>query len=133
MAKIEILIPEHFRVKEYLNNNYPGHWIGREGPVAPRPARSPDCNLLNFYSWDHRKYLVYRATFEKFPLFCVTLYNKLYDAPMIYRCFFYVVTFFSQPSTYSVPFLLNRKSSIRRHVLVPQSASVLIKLDSKFN
>ena len=53
--------PAHFRiiVREFLGNIYPNRWIGREGPIA-WPARSPDCNPLDFFLWGHLKTLVYR-------------------------------------------------------------------------
>ena len=52
--------PPHFAlaVREYLNANYEGRWIGRDGPV-PWPPRSPDLNMLDFFLWRYLKSLVY--------------------------------------------------------------------------
>ncbi|XP_046977560.1 uncharacterized protein LOC124543371 [Vanessa cardui] len=44
--------------RNFLNNNFPGRWIGRGGPRA-WPARSPDITPLDFYLWGHVKTLVY--------------------------------------------------------------------------
>ena len=43
---------------QYLNNHFPGKWIGRNRPVV-WPPRSPDLNPINFYLWDHVKNEVY--------------------------------------------------------------------------
>lgn len=53
-------VPSHFRiiVRDFLNATYANRWIGRGDPV-PWPARSPDCNPLDFYLWGHVKSLVY--------------------------------------------------------------------------
>lgn len=52
--------PAHFGivVREWLNQNYPEHWIGRLGPVA-WPPRSPDITPLDFYVWGCLKDKVY--------------------------------------------------------------------------
>lgn len=52
--------PAHFRltVRQWLNQNYPGRWIGRGGPT-PWPARSPDLTPCDYYLWGHMKALVY--------------------------------------------------------------------------
>jgi hypothetical protein len=34
--------------RQYLNNHFPGKWIGRDGPVA-WPSRSSDLNPVDFY------------------------------------------------------------------------------------
>lgn len=53
--------PPHYsrRVKEYLNEEFRGRWIGRGGPYQ-WPARSPDLTPLDFYLWGHMKALVYK-------------------------------------------------------------------------
>jgi hypothetical protein len=43
---------------QYLNDQFPGKWIGRNGPVAWSP-RSPDLNLIDFYFWGRVKNEVY--------------------------------------------------------------------------
>lgn len=52
--------PAHFSLiaREFLNEAYPGRWIGRAGPIA-WPARSPDLNPLDFFVWGHLKSMVY--------------------------------------------------------------------------
>lgn len=54
--------PAHFSLiaREFLDATYHERWIGRGGSVR-WPARSPDCNPLDFYLWGHLKDLVYRA------------------------------------------------------------------------
>ncbi|KMQ84872.1 hypothetical protein RF55_16973 [Lasius niger] len=54
--------PPHFSldVREYLDQNFPNRWIGREDPIA-WPARSPDLNPLNFFFWGYVKSLVYET------------------------------------------------------------------------
>ena len=53
--------PPHFfiPVRNYLNTNFPGRWIGR-GSNMPWPARSPDFNPLDFCVWGYIKSLVYQ-------------------------------------------------------------------------
>jgi len=54
--------PAHYSrdVRNWLNENFPGRWIGRGGPVA-WPARSPDLTPLDFYLWGTVKSLVYNT------------------------------------------------------------------------
>jgi hypothetical protein len=40
--------------RQYLNDHFPGKWIGRNGPLA-RPPRSPDLNPIDFYLCGHVK------------------------------------------------------------------------------
>ena len=53
--------PAHFSspVRNWLDMEYPGRWIGRGGPVL-WPPRSPDLTPLDFFLWGHLKELVYR-------------------------------------------------------------------------
>lgn len=53
--------PPHYHrdVRAYLDDNLPGHWIGRRGPIE-FPPRSPDLTPLDFYLWGHLKNVVYR-------------------------------------------------------------------------
>lgn len=53
--------PAHYGrdVRDWLDNNYPGRWIGRGGPV-PWPPRSPDLTPLDFFLWGTVKENVYR-------------------------------------------------------------------------
>jgi hypothetical protein len=52
--------PPHFGadVRNWLNNKFPGRWIGRRGPVE-WPARSPDLTPLDFFLWGYLKSIVY--------------------------------------------------------------------------
>lgn len=53
--------PAHYgiEVRNYLNNNYPGRWIGRGSQTLAWPARSPDLTPLDFYVWGTLKSKVY--------------------------------------------------------------------------
>jgi len=46
-------------VTNYLNQQFPGRWMGRYGPIH-WPARSPDFNPLNFFLWGYCKEVIYR-------------------------------------------------------------------------
>lgn len=52
--------PPHFRliVTEFLNQNFPGRWVGRGGPI-PWPPTSPDFNIVDFFIWGKLKSMVY--------------------------------------------------------------------------
>lgn len=52
--------PAHYarRVREILDEKFPGRWIGRGGPV-PWPPRSPDLTPLDFFLWGYIKNYVY--------------------------------------------------------------------------
>ncbi|KAK3880944.1 hypothetical protein Pcinc_014594 [Petrolisthes cinctipes] len=52
--------PAHFSrtARDYLNEVFPGRWVGRGGLVS-WPPRSPDMNPLDFYVWGHMKREVY--------------------------------------------------------------------------
>lgn len=52
--------PPHFTlgVRSILDENFPGRWIGRGGPVLWAP-RSPDLNPLDFFFWGYLKHKVY--------------------------------------------------------------------------
>lgn len=52
--------PPHYvvPVREFLNNRFPGRWIGRRGPIE-WPARSPDLSPLDYFLWGHLKSKVY--------------------------------------------------------------------------
>jgi hypothetical protein len=54
--------PAHFArpVKAFLNDNFPGRWIGRGGPVD-WPAYSPDLTPCDFWLWGMVKDQVYSA------------------------------------------------------------------------
>lgn len=46
-------------VQRHLNENFPGRWIGRGGPIN-WPARSPDLTPLDYFLWGHIKEYVYK-------------------------------------------------------------------------
>lgn len=52
--------PPHFRniVRNFLNDNFPNMWIGRNG-THHWPPRSPDFNPVDYYLWGHLKAKVY--------------------------------------------------------------------------
>lgn len=52
--------PPHYAmaVRNYLNEVYPGRWIGRRGTIE-WPARSPDFSPLDFFLWGHIKSKIY--------------------------------------------------------------------------
>ena len=52
--------PAHFQrdVRQHLDQEYTGRWIGRGGPVA-WPPRSPDLTPLDFYLWGAMEDMVY--------------------------------------------------------------------------
>lgn len=47
-------------VTNFLNEQFPGRWMGRYGPIR-WPARSPDLNPLDFFLWGHCKERVYQT------------------------------------------------------------------------
>lgn len=53
--------PAHYalRVRQHLDEEYPGRWIGRLGPIL-WPPRSPDLNPLDFFYWGYLKETVYK-------------------------------------------------------------------------
>jgi len=55
--------PPHFSrtAHQYLNDHFPGKWIGRNRPVA-WPPHSPDLNPIDFHIWGHVKNEVYSTT-----------------------------------------------------------------------
>lgn len=54
--------PPHYSVivRNFLNTNYPGRWIGRRGPTE-WPPRSPDLTPLDFFLWGYLKSKVYQT------------------------------------------------------------------------
>lgn len=47
-------------VTDYLNEQFPGRWMGRYGPIR-WPARSPDLNPLDFFLWGYCKEEIYKT------------------------------------------------------------------------
>ena len=54
--------PPHFdiHVRNALNENFPGKWMGRRGPILEWPARSPDLTPIDYFLWGYLKNKVYR-------------------------------------------------------------------------
>jgi transposase len=52
--------PSHYSlvVREWLDQKFPDHWIGRRGPIE-WPARSPDLTPPDFFLWGYLKNIVY--------------------------------------------------------------------------
>lgn len=68
--------PAHYsaEVREYLDNAFPGRWIGRGGPIR-WPARSPDLAPCDFFLWGHLKNNIYKTTYDNLD----SLRNKLQE------------------------------------------------------
>ena len=49
----------HFNVGTFLDETFPGRWVGRGGPTA-WPPRSPGLTPLDFFAWGFIKDVVYR-------------------------------------------------------------------------
>lgn len=47
-------------IRNFLNENFPNKWIGRNGPVV-WPAKSPDLTPLDFFLWGRLKSIVYKS------------------------------------------------------------------------
>lgn len=54
--------PAHFSaaVTRYLNDCFPNHWIGRNGPIE-WPPRSPDLAPCDYFLWGHLKSQIYKT------------------------------------------------------------------------
>ncbi|RLU25143.1 hypothetical protein DMN91_003235 [Ooceraea biroi] len=62
-------------VTNFLNQQFPGRWMGRYGPIR-WPARSPDLNPLDFFLWGYCKEVIYR----QLPETIEELNDKLHHA-----------------------------------------------------
>ncbi|GBN99927.1 hypothetical protein AVEN_41972-1 [Araneus ventricosus] len=47
-------------VRDFLDENFPDRWSGRDGPI-PWPPRSPDITPLDFFLWRFVKNIVYKT------------------------------------------------------------------------
>jgi hypothetical protein len=56
----QVSAPPHFQrnVTTFLDETFPGRWVGRGGPTA-WPPRSPDLTPLDFLAWGFIKDVVY--------------------------------------------------------------------------
>ena len=55
------------KVRSWLNETFPGRWIGRGGPEDLNiawPPRSPDMTPLDFFLWGYIKSKVYTRNYE---------------------------------------------------------------------
>ncbi|PSN58023.1 hypothetical protein C0J52_02021 [Blattella germanica] len=69
--------PPHFAlcVRAYLNETFPGRWIGRAAPRMWAP-RSPDITPLDFFAWGFIKSHVYKNKVRDLP----QLRERIYEA-----------------------------------------------------
>lgn len=52
--------PAHNVARGWLEDNFPGRWIGLRSQVHEFPPRSPDLTPLDFYLWGRLKNIVYK-------------------------------------------------------------------------
>lgn len=69
--------PAHYSraVREWLDQKFPGRWIGRRGPIE-WPPRSPDLTPPDFFLWGYLKDIVYRGR----PSTCDELRSRIEQA-----------------------------------------------------
>jgi hypothetical protein len=53
----------YHHVRNHLDKEMAGRWIGRGGPIAWTP-RSPDLTLLDFFLWGYVKNIVYQVKID---------------------------------------------------------------------
>ncbi|KAE9536207.1 hypothetical protein AGLY_007430 [Aphis glycines] len=63
-------------VREYLDREYPGKWIGRRGPIE-WPPRSPDLTPIDFFLWGHLKTVVYKTPNDNIEMNSKTDYTTV--------------------------------------------------------
>lgn len=63
-------------VRNWLNQNFPLRWIGRNSPLMFWPPRSPDITPLDFYLWGLLKQKVYKSDIQNREDLC----NKIRQA-----------------------------------------------------
>lgn len=68
------------RSRDYLNQIYPGRWIGNNGPIL-WPPRSPDLTPLDFFVWGFIKDKVFQTNSDNVQ----HLKNKIIDACRLIR------------------------------------------------
>lgn len=49
--------------KQFLDEHFPGHWMGTYGPIK-WPPRSPDMTPMDFFVWGHLKGRVYESRYN---------------------------------------------------------------------
>jgi hypothetical protein len=50
-APVEVVPQLHRDVTTFLDESFPGRWVGRGGPTAWRP-KSPDLTPLDIFAWE---------------------------------------------------------------------------------
>ena len=72
--------PPHYgtRVREWLNENFEGRWIGRRGPIE-WPARSPDRTPPNFFLWGVLEDHVYNLKPKTIPELKRAISDEFHD------------------------------------------------------
>lgn len=73
--------PPHFakEIRDFLDQTYPGRWIGRSGPIL-WPPRSPDMTPCDFFLWAHIKRQVYARrpeTLDELRLYITEAFDRL--------------------------------------------------------
>ena len=68
------------RVVNRLNEIFPNHWIGTNGPVS-WPARSPDLNPLDFFLWGYVKNSVYKNHYNNVEELRIAVLRALHGIP----------------------------------------------------
>lgn len=61
------------QVREWLNENFPNHWIGRNSPLIHWPPRSPDLTPLDFFLWGFIKSKVYKTRPNNRDVLCTRI------------------------------------------------------------
>jgi len=69
--------PAHYTipVREYLDREYPGKWIGRRGPIE-WPPRSPDLTPIDFFLWGHLKTVVYKTPNDNIEMLKTRIFDE---------------------------------------------------------
>lgn len=67
-------------VTEYLQQQFPGRWIGTNGPVL-WPARSPDLTPLDFFLWGYLKDKVYNTVYNTIEELEEAVRGEIFELP----------------------------------------------------
>lgn len=62
------------QVYQYLNEKFPGRWIGTHGPLL-WPARSPDLSPLDFFLWGFLKSIIYKTPANNLNVLINNIHN----------------------------------------------------------
>ena len=67
-------------VRDWLDENFDGGWIGRRGPIR-WPARSPDLTPLDFWLWGYLKEKVYAEKLQSVEELKRLITEKIAEIP----------------------------------------------------